>query len=78
MTDSPSTTTDALCRDCAHMRPDGEGGRWCFSPQIMAAQGRGTRCVFEVDEYPEDHRSHAAGTGKCGKMRLNFKRREFA
>jgi hypothetical protein len=77
VTDSPSTTTDALCRDCAHMRPDHDGGRWCYSPQILKAEnGRGTRCIFERDGYPEPMRSHADGTGKCGKMHVNFKHRE--
>jgi len=77
MTDSPSTTTDALCRDCAHMRTYDDGSRWCHSPQIHKAQnGRGTRCVFEVDHYPETGRSHEAGTGKCGPTKRNFKRRE--
>lgn len=75
MTDSPSTTTDALCRDCAHMREE-DGGRWCHSPQIIKHQGRGTRCVFERDSYPEPERKHDAGTGKCGPAHVNFKRRE--
>lgn len=73
---SPSTTTDTLCRDCEHMRPDEEGGRWCWSPQLLALQGRGTRCVFERDNYPEPERSHVNGTRKCGPQSLNFKRRE--
>ena len=76
MSDSPSTTTDALCRDCKHMRPDADGGRWCYSPQILAHQGRGTRCIFERDSYPEPERSHQRGTGKCGTTHLNFQRRE--
>jgi len=76
MSDSPSTTTDALCRDCAHMRHDAEGGRWCWSPQLVRLQGRGTRCIFERDNYPEPERSHADGTGKCGVAHLNFTRRE--
>jgi len=76
MMDSPSTTTDALCRDCAHMQADAEGNRFCFSPQILKAQGRGTRCIFERDGFPEPERSQAAGTRKCGKLHLNFKRKE--
>jgi len=71
-----TTTTDALCRDCAHIRYDSEGGRWCHSPQIIKAQGRGTRCVFEVDSYPEPERSAENGTGKCSPAHLNFKRRD--
>jgi hypothetical protein len=78
MMDSPSTTTDALCRDCAHMRPDEDGGRWCYSPQILKAQGRGTRCIFERDNFSEPERSHDNGTGKCGPQHLNFKRKEVA
>ena len=73
--DSPTTITDALCRDCAHMRPDGDGGRWCYSPQIIKAQGRGTRCIFERDGFPETERSHDTGTGKCGPRHLNFQRK---
>ncbi len=64
-----------MCRDCAHMRPDEDGGRWCYSPQILKAQGRGTRCIFERDGFVEADRSHAAGTGKCGKMHVNFQRK---
>jgi hypothetical protein len=77
MTDSPSTTTDALCRECQHMRVYDDGSRWCHSPQIHAAQnGRGTRAIFERDSFPETGRDHKAGTGKCGPLHLNFKRRE--
>lgn len=77
MTDTPSTTTDALCRDCAFMRTYDDGSRWCHSPQIHKAQnGRGTRCVFERDSFREPERNSANGTGKCGQMHLNFKRRE--
>jgi hypothetical protein len=76
MMDSPSTTTDALCRDCAHMQADADGNRFCFSPQIMKANGRGIRCVFERDAFVETDRSHPDGTGKCGPQHLNFKRRE--
>lgn len=72
-----TTTTDALCRDCAHIRHDSEGGRWCHSPQIIAAQGRGTRCIFERDSYPEPERSQDKGTGKCGPRHLNYRRREI-
>jgi hypothetical protein len=71
-----TTTTDALCRDCAHIRHDADGGRWCHSPQIIAAQGRGTRCIFERDSYPEPERSHDKGTRKCGPRHLNYRRRE--
>jgi hypothetical protein len=74
--DSPSTTTDALCRDCAHMVPDADGNRFCFSPQIMKAYRVGSRCVFERDDYPEPVRSHLDGTGKCGPQHLNFERRK--
>lgn len=76
MNDSPSTTTDALCRDCAHMRPDDDGGRWCYSPQIIKLQARPTRCIFERDNFVESERSHDKGTGKCGPAHLNWKRRE--
>ena len=76
MTSSPSTTTDTLCRDCAHMRPDADGGRWCYSPQIITFQGRGTRAIFERDNFSEPERSHPAGTGKCGSSAINFKRKE--
>jgi hypothetical protein len=73
--DSPTTTTDALCRDCAHMCPDGDGGRWCYAPQIIKAHGRGTRCIFERDNFFETDRSHVNGTGKCGPHSLNFQRK---
>lgn len=76
MTDSPSTTTDALCRDCAHMHTSEDGGRWCHSPQILKHQGRGTRCIFEVDSFPESRRTLEDGTQKCGRGFFNFKRRE--
>ena len=72
----PSTTTDLLCRDCAHMRLADDGGRWCFSPQLLKLQGRSTRCIFERDGYFEPERSHDKGTGKCGVAATNFKRRE--
>lgn len=75
MIDPPSTTTDALCRDCAHMREE-DGGRWCHSPQIIKAQGRPSRCVFERDNFVEHGRSHEKGTGKCSVSAINFKRRE--
>lgn len=76
MIDSPSTTTDAICRDCQHMHTSEDGGRWCHSPQILKHQGRGTRCIFERDGYPEPERNTAKCTGKCGPQHLNFKRRE--
>lgn len=72
----PATTTDALCRDCAHMRTQEDGGRWCHAPQLLKAQGRGSRCIFERDGYPEPDRSHDKGTGKCGPFHINFQRRE--
>jgi len=75
MDDTPSTTTDTLCRDCAHMREDGDG-RWCHSPQILKHQGRGTRCIFEIDTFPEPRRTLETGTQKCGRGFFNFKRRE--
>lgn len=78
MQDTASLETDALCRDCAHLMPDDEEGSWCQSPQIMKYQGRGTRCIFERDGFPEPERSHGNGTGKCGKMHVNFVRREYA
>jgi hypothetical protein len=58
------------------MRPDHDGGRWCYAPQIIKAQGRGTRCIFERDNFPEPQRSLDAGTQKCGRGFFNFKRRE--
>jgi hypothetical protein len=58
------------------MQADADGNRFCFSPQIMKAQGRGTRCIFERDSFPEPDRSHPEGTGKCGPQHLNFKRKE--
>jgi hypothetical protein len=76
MMDSPSTTTDALCRDCAHMRPDEDGGRWCYAPQIIKAQGRGTRCIFERDNFFEKERNREKGTEKCGPNAKNFNRRD--
>lgn len=76
MIESPSTTTDSLCRDCAHMHEGDDGGRWCYSPQILKHQGRGTRCVFEVDPFPEPQRTLENGTQKCGRGFFNFKRRE--
>ena len=76
MIDSPSTTTDALCRDCAHMRLADDGGRWCWAPQLVKLQGRGTRCVFEVDGFFEPERSHDKGTRKCGPHFLNYERRD--
>lgn len=75
MIDSPSTTTDTLCRDCANMRLADDGGRWCWSPQLVNLQGRGTRCVFEIDDFPEPERSAARGTGKCGRGGANYVRR---
>lgn len=72
---SPSTTTDTLCRDCAHMRLSDDGGRWCWSPEIIAWQGRGSRCVFEVDTFVDRDRSAEKGTGKCGRDFSNFVRR---
>ena len=76
MSDYPSTTTDLLCRDCAHMRLADDGGRWCFSPQLLKLQGRGTRCIFEIDSFAEPHRTLENGTQKCGRVFFNFKRRE--
>lgn len=71
----PATTTDALCRDCAHMRTQEDGGRWCHAPQLLKAQGRGSRCIFEVDSFEEPERSAAKGNGKCGRDFANFVRR---
>lgn len=68
--------SDDSCRDCAHMHRDRDGARWCSSPQILKALGHSIRCVWERDHAPEPDRSHPAGTGKCGPMALNFKRRE--
>jgi hypothetical protein len=72
----PSTTTDSLCRDCAHMQADADGNRFCFSPQIMKANGRGTRCIFERDSFREPERRLENGTQKCGRGFFNFKRKE--
>lgn len=71
-----STTTDSMCRDCEHMHPDREGGRWCSSPQLLKFYGRSVRCVWERDNAPEPERSHEDGTGKCGQEGKNFKRKE--
>lgn len=72
-----STTTDSQCRDCAHMHPDRDGGRWCSSPQILKHLGHSIRCVWERDNTVEKGRSHEAGTGKCGPQAANFTLREF-
>lgn len=74
--DSPSTTTDALCRDCAHMRRDAEMRARCYSPQLQKLKYAGMIVNFERDGEVEPDRSHADGTGKCGTQGLNFKRRE--
>lgn len=73
-----TTTTDALCLECQHMRLDVlDQSRWCYSPQLMKLQARGTRCVFERDAYPEPERRVEHGTQKCGPDHKNFKRREM-
>ena len=66
--------TDALCRNCAHLRTGADQIDRCYSPQILTAQnGRGTRTIFERDGCEEGR-----GDGdrrKCGKSGTNFVRR---
>lgn len=72
----PSTTTDADCRNCAHMHPDRDGGRWCSSPQILKARGHSIRCIWERDQTREPGRIMDEGTAKCGASAINYKPRE--
>ena len=72
----PSTTTDADCRNCAHMHPDRDGGRWCSSPQILKARGHSIRCIWERDYVSEPLRN-TPETQKCGTNFINFVRRTF-
>jgi len=72
----PSTTTDAACRNCAHMHPDKDGGRWCSSPQVLKHLGHSIRCVWEKDSVAAPDRSKFTGTEKCGPESKNWKPRE--
>ena len=72
----PSTTTDALCRNCAHMHPDRDGGRWCSSPQVLRHMGHSIRCVWEKDAVGAADRSRFTETQKCGPESKNWKLRE--
>lgn len=65
--------TCPLCRDCKHMRPDDADGAWCYSPQLAAFQGRGTRTIFERDGFDEK-RDHA-DIRKCGPQGMNYEAR---
>jgi hypothetical protein len=69
--------SESLCRDCAFMRPDLK--TWhtrCYSPQLEKLGLAGILVNFERDAEPEEGRSHANGTGKCGPLALNKKQRE--
>lgn len=66
-----------LCLTCAYMRRDDHSFHIrCFSPQLVKMRLGGILVNFERDATPEDGRSHAEGTGKCGTQHLNYKRRE--
>lgn len=71
--------TDAIdytCIDCAFMRRDKEGGRWCSSPQILNYQGRSIRCVWERDKVQASARAHDPTIRKCGPSAENFAMKE--
>ncbi len=68
-------TTD-LCRDCEWMKRDNDMRPRCYSPQLTRMRLAGISCVFERDDACEPERSHTMGTGKCGQMALNFRKRE--
>ncbi len=72
----PSTTIDTACRNCAHMHPDRDGGRWCSSPQVLRHLGHSIRCVWEKDAVGAADRSRFTETQKCGPQSLNYKPRE--
>lgn len=63
------------CLDCEWMQVDNRMNRRCYSPQLRKLGVPGIIIVFERDDAPEDGRSHEAGTGKCGPLKLNFKRK---
>ena len=65
-----------LCRDCEWMQTDNQMRRRCYSPQLRRLGVAGILVNFERDDVAEPERSHAAGTGKCGPAKLNWRRRE--
>jgi len=67
--------TDHLCIDCQYFDTSTDHIRRCRSPQLVAMKTPGIPCYFERDEYPEEGRSHAAGTGKCGPQAVNMELR---
>lgn len=65
-----------LCNDCVWMQRDTEMRARCYAPQLLRLRLAGILVNFERDDALEEGRSHADGTGKCGPMKLNHKRRE--
>ena len=70
MTDQP-----ALCQSCEYLKIDDRMNRRCYSPQLHKLRLAGINVVFERDNTIEDGRSHEAGTGKCGPMKINFRKK---
>lgn len=67
--------TDNRCTDCEWMRRDAEMRRRCYSPQLRKLGVAGILINFERSDEVEEGRSHDAGTGKCGPMKINFRKK---
>ena len=65
-----------LCADCTYMRKDAELRARCYSPQLVKLRLGGILVNFERDATPEPDRSRDDGTGKCGPLRFNFKKKD--
>lgn len=70
MTDQPP-----LCQGCEYLKIDARMNRRCYSPQLQKLRLAGINTVFERDSTVEEGRSHEEGTGKCGPLGLNKKKR---
>lgn len=68
--------TDNRCADCEWMQIDNQMRRRCYSPQLRRMGTPGIPINFERSDEVEEGRSHDAGTGKCGPMKINYRRRE--
>lgn len=67
--------SDQRCKDCEYMQVDGDMRRRCYSPQLRRLGVAGILINFERSDEVEEGRSHEEGTGKCGPLGLNKKKR---
>lgn len=71
------TTDTSRCTSCRHMvtREAAHANRvdlWCNAPQIRAAHGGASRCIFEADGFDKEWNRDKPETRKCGTTFQNW------